>query len=761
MKKVYTLLSALLLGTFLIGCSNEEDLLTEQTKQVTIVAQQEGYSTNVSRSVIYDGTEAGNNYVFMQWEPQDKIGVISVRTATGENPDNNSCFTNTTEANSNKATFNGTLGFFDNTCKFYAYYPYKQGTCTQIIDAPIDQRFVYRDKTSLAKYDHKVADNVTYDPQVLPGTDKFKPYVVSASFKQLTSLLRYNLNLADIKQLITTKLGTVNLSNCKLKRVKIVVVDSQTKEYVPLTGAFTYELTKADKGLTLQGFDPTMENSLTVDIEQAPSLDQNDFNFYAVVAPNKTLNKKMVCNVIVGNETSEYDLQFGAKVLVNLEPGRFYHIDINQKTFTKAEQYSPTDVIVSENKLQVEETANCYMISTVGQHSFNANVIGNGQKGIIPNRGFHTETAEIHPKSAKLLWQDIDNFISEVKLDNKGWVNYKANKNVGNAVIAVYDGSNGTGNILWSWHIWGIGDEPMKDEVITNMAGFSFTIMDRTLGAHSKSSYTATLYQWGRKDPFPNASMYYPGEGAAAVAIEQTFPVMNSDVLHPVVDFIQNPDKIMHSTSASYGEFNSHFWGDGNTADHYDFGEYPDYGEYYKNQRADNRWLNKKTIYDPSPVGYRVANRYTFTGFIKIRTAVGKSHDDVNARYKEGNLYELDFANGYYFFKNKDDKTGMFFPLCGRRTESDGCILNYPYNNSKKTSYGQDGYYWTSGYGKYETQVEAPMFEFHQPSNLDKIPNGYTPKYSEFNACYVTGIKGIGACAVRCVRDDESLVVNK
>ena len=121
----------------------------------------------------------------------------------------------------------------------------------------------------------------------------------------------------------------------------------------------------------------------------------------------------------------------------------------------------------------------------------------------------------------------------------------------------------------------------------------------------------------------------------------------------------------------------------------------------------------------------------------------------------------MDFANGYYFFKNTNDNVGTFFPLCGRRTSSDGNLLNHPYKDPSKTSYGQDAYYLTSGYGRVEGQYQVPYFSFSQPSNLKDIPSGKTPIYSDFDACKLNVFSGIGACAVRCVRDDDNLVVNK
>lgn len=61
-----------------------------------------------------------------------------------------------------------------------------------------------------------------------------------------------------------------------------------------------------------------------------------------------------------------------------------------------------------------------------------------------------------------------------------------------NAIIAVTDGEN---NILWSWHIWVVGDNKFM-----NTAAKSQTFMDRDLGA-SESGGTGLYYQWGNKNP--------------------------------------------------------------------------------------------------------------------------------------------------------------------------------------------------------------------------------------------------------------------
>ncbi|MCD8312699.1 MAG: hypothetical protein LUC24_00890 [Bacteroidales bacterium] len=96
----------------------------------------------------------------------------------------------------------------------------------------------------------------------------------------------------------------------------------------------------------------------------------------------------------------------------------------------------------------------------------------------------------------------------------------------GNALIAAYNNTSCTGDVLWSWHIW-ITDSAPDD--VSNAITYShynwnsngiqtdtrvtgYPVMDCNLGALSSETgsswdeYTRTygmLYQWGRKDPFP------------------------------------------------------------------------------------------------------------------------------------------------------------------------------------------------------------------------------------------------------------------
>lgn len=92
-------------------------------------------------------------------------------------------------------------------------------------------------------------------------------------------------------------------------------------------------------------------------------------------------------------------------------------------------------------------------------------------------------------------------------------------------MIAGYSGENGTGDILWSWHVWvtdyapsSIGSETVLEEnrrklVYKQGSNTRLPMMDRNLGAVAgydtvpnkeleRSKANGLMYQWGRKDPY-------------------------------------------------------------------------------------------------------------------------------------------------------------------------------------------------------------------------------------------------------------------
>ena len=219
-------------------------------------------------------------------------------------------------------------------------------------------------------------------------------------------------------------------------------------------------------------------------------------------------------------------------------------------------------------------TSNCYIVSEPGLYTFDATVIGNGEFGIIEDAGFHTSDPTISPVSVELLWEDTNGLIHNLAYDD-GRISFMTMGIEGNALIAAKDAE---GTILWSWHIW-MTDQPSEQTYTTNSN--TFTVLDRNIGAISSSgldgnweNMVGTLYQWGRKDPFLQ-NLY-------TVASDAKY--YNQSISNPTV------------YQTRWYNIDSHIWS-------------PD----------------KKTIYDPCPVGYRIPVASVFSGLTASQI---ESYDD-------------------------------------------------------------------------------------------------------------------------------------
>lgn len=186
-------------------------------------------------------------------------------------------------------------------------------------------------------------------------------------------------------------------------------------------------------------------------------------------------------------------------------------------------------VFIKQEKGKVNENAaNCYLVSVSGNHSFSA---------LYKGRTFESVGM---PKSAKVIWESFNEdtpitegaLISSCKLNEaNGNVDYTINSSAknGNAVIAVFSGEDGTGRILWSWHIWYVKGYDADASSQKYPSGKVF--MDRNLGAVSAEAKSpkanGLLYQWGRKDVFPGKAYV---DGTASITATAEFSVLNKFV---------------------------------------------------------------------------------------------------------------------------------------------------------------------------------------------------------------------------------------
>lgn len=246
-----------------------------------------------------------------------------------------------------------------------------------------------------------------------------------------------------------------------------------------------------------------------------------------------------------------------------------YSIDINKGMVTEVDLNLPDGDVVN---LSRTSTANCYVISAAGNYIFK------------PTRGCSDELID-GIASVEVLWEmnNEDTAPSETMFSelsySPGKIRFSTTETFrpGNALIAA---RNAGGVILWSWHIWAVGNDIATYKYDTDG---NIRLMDRSLGAleGARSSNpggankyaSSLLYQWGRKDPFPGQTI---GGDRNLIAVKG---VAMTKAAGPVSieTASQNP------TVFYLGE------------------------KEWSSESASSQWNStEKTIYDPCPPGYMV-----------------------------------------------------------------------------------------------------------------------------------------------------------
>ena len=353
-----------------------------------------------------------------------------------------------------------------------------------------------------------------------------------------------------------------------------------------------------------------------------------------------------------------------------------YDVERNHhyKVTSKIKGINTVDLRVTiETDLSADGLANCYLAGKDNHwYRFNGLVMGNGNSKdyastiypglkMLPDAGINIAGVT----KAFVVWETADGLIKEVKWDSdSGCVKFETGTAKGNALIAVANSKN---EILWSWHIWRTDNVDLAAlntrytlTIKTNtarswytaLAGVgtskgrirSLTLMDRNLGSafngdldieDCKGAY-CLHYQFGRKDPFPAGTVYktiggqLDGDvllyGYSVTGEKVSFTIFDKKSLAPgisamstILNTIKNPEKFYVSTTSCYNwistaavssndwKISNCLWGDENKI-----------GGFVNDGYMDPEpWDGQKTIYDPSPAGWRVAPADVWTGIIK------------------------------------------------------------------------------------------------------------------------------------------------
>ncbi|MBR0321464.1 MAG: hypothetical protein IIX08_03645 [Bacteroidales bacterium] len=271
-----------------------------------------------------------------------------------------------------------------------------------------------------------------------------------------------------------------------------------------------------------------------------------------------------------------------------------------------------------------DETANCYIISEAGTHSFR------------PTKGNSNESVG-SIASVEVLWEtygttttpQVGSLIRNVRYENgEIWFDTPETFKAGNALIAARDSG---GTILWSWHIW-LTAEPLGQLYYNNTK----EMMDRNLGATSCSRASiyslGLLYQWGRKDPFLG-----PGSVASTTKAASTYvwpsPVTSTSSTGTIEYATANPTTFIKGNT-----YNSDWY-------------------YTGTRSSDNsRWSYNKSIYDPCPAGWKLPSMNVWMN------AWGWSQDNAEGYYNDAVLSHWT-GGDYGSILTPDNQLGDYYSI--------------------------------------------------------------------------------------------------
>ena len=350
--------------------------------------------------------------------------------------------------------------------------------------------------------------------------------------------------------------------------------------------------------------------------------------------------------IIVSSDTGKYSANIS-----NLEQMSGYYVRAfatnSHGTGYSEEFFFSTKYDGIPTNLSNNGTSNCYIVSEEGYYGFDASIIGNGSKGIIPGAGFHTSDPSISPVTAEIVWEDTEDLITYIYFDDaKKSINFWASGKEGNALIAAKDGD---GSIVWSWHIWST-DKP-ADHSYFNHNMKNYIVMDRNIGATRADRGTGDqwkesaglVYQWGRKDPFA-MNRYTRSSGQFTIA-----------------ESILKPNDMPRNSSTS------------------DWSNEPWEGDY-------RLWTDTlKTIYDPCPLGYRIPATDVWTGFTTTgESTTNQNEFNISGTWDFGYNFIYDGTNTAWYpvtFNSDYDFNNYSGTIWIGKGDED-CGRNFSYNSS-------------------------------------------------------------------------------
>ena len=264
----------------------------------------------------------------------------------------------------------------------------------------------------------------------------------------------------------------------------------------------------------------------------------------------------------------------------------------------------------------------------------------------------------------------------------------------GNALVAIKDSE---GTVLWSFHIW-VSDA--LDVPCNTSEGGQYTLMDRNLGATSVNDRSMTteelirnsfglFYQWGRKDPFPR--LVHRTARVTANSYSANLPYTNSVLrgdrtIGSIAYTLRNPDHRIWMDNGSgcnwLTSYVSELWG-------FHYSNVSLDRMVTENQRKDG----VKTVYDPCPAGYRVADIKHIKGIVELNNGRLASRDKYYGYHFDTGASTTTYipASGWVRSLYDDDKALCYEGFWGMLWSSASAVSNTHYlylHSASKAEFG-------------------------------------------------------------------------
>lgn len=386
----------------------------------------------------------------------------------------------------------------------------------------------------------------------------------------------------------------------------------------------------------------------------------------------------------------------------------------------------------------LRNTANCYVVNAPGWYKLPL-VYGNSIKNGTLNTAAYTSTGMLDYNDYRIssltgpylkysasrlsrtigdtpivIWQETNGLVTNLSVDkstDNGYLIFYVDGTKiteSNAVIAVKDNS---GVIMWSWHIW-ISAAPIESTIQITAADNShkYNVMPVLLGytaisnisTYTKRKVCARLktnkksvevvlcqnpytpiptsgigtcpyYQWGRKDPFipwnGDLSSNNPKTVYGTYTTFQKTPTRQT-----LGGGIRSPQLFVYYVADA--SIRNYKWTSTAYVDLWNAGAA---NSYYLNSGSSNYANTKKSIYDPCPVGFKVAPGMAFSGL----------------SFKSGS------SEGITVYTNSAHTNTLYLPLPGYRHYQNGDIINIGTHELMWTALPADNTFCASIYNGY------------------------------------------------------------